>query len=658
MKPATKERLFLWGAAPVLAAVLVLLAVLQYHWSQQVSEATRSQMQSNLHIALMGFRQDLARELSAVCMGVRSAIGDSSRINSTDWSQQFRSWQSTAAHPGLVSHIYVWQNTGDAQLLSLDTTRAQVETVSWPDGFTRLHDRLLEGSAHMDRASVENRPRTRAPAGNGPQMHHFHSPGRSYGRARDMFPVAWVDQSIPALVYPVRPPAGSEDAPRPPTLSWIIIQLDRNTLNKEIFPELTQKYFTRAGRLDYQVAVLENANASGGSSQGTQDVMYSSGAGFGQDSALPVDASVNLFGPPSHRGGTPAVGVEMFTISRPAANERDRAAQTQGDNRVPGLERSLRFEPLVYAAEQGPWELVVRHQDGSLEAVVTKLRRHMLTVSFGALVLLAVTMGMVLIASQRARRLARLQMDFVAGVSHELRTPLAVISSAAENIAHGVVADKAQLVRYGDSILKQTRQLTQLVEQVLVFSATQQKPQRYQLRALDVAEVIEAALENTASVIASGAVSVERRVEPGLPMVAADFAALSQCLQNLITNAVKYGGDSRWVGIRAAAYKENNSVREVTVTIEDKGIGIDPAEMKQVFDPFYRSPAVAGSNIHGTGLGLPLAKTLIEAMRGRLTVESELGKGTSFTVHLPVAEGPYAVGVQTALDNETSAAPG
>jgi two-component system phosphate regulon sensor histidine kinase PhoR len=175
---------------------------------------------------------------------------------------------------------------------------------------------------------------------------------------------------------------------------------------------------------------------------------------------------------------------------------------------------------------------------------------------------------------------------------------------------------------------------------------------------LDVAEIIEAALENTASVITGGAVSVERHVEPGLPAVAADFAALSQCLQNLITNAVKYGGDSRWVGIRATARKENNSVREVTVTIEDKGIGIDPGEMKQIFDPFYRSPAVAGSAIHGTGLGLPLAKTLIEAMRGRLTVESELGKGTSFTVHLPVAEGPYAVGVQTALDNEASAASG
>ncbi len=102
------------------------------------------------------------------------------------------------------------------------------------------------------------------------------------------------------------------------------------------------------------------------------------------------------------------------------------------------------------------------------------MRRRNLMASFGVLGVLAVTMGLILMASQRARRLARLQMDFVAGISHELRTPLAVISSAAENIAHGVVEDKQQLVRYGNTIVKQSRQLTQLVEQVLMFAASQQ----------------------------------------------------------------------------------------------------------------------------------------------------------------------------------------
>jgi len=232
-----------------------------------------------------------------------------------------------------------------------------------------------------------------------------------------------------------------------------------------------------------------------------------------------------------------------------------------------------------------------------------------------------------------------LQMSFVAGVSHELRTPLAVISTAAENIAHGVVADRAQLSRYGSSILKQARQLTHLVEQVLLFASTQQKAGNYPLRPVQVEEVIYAALESTSSLAEAAGLTVERRVEPGLPPVAADFGALSHCLQNLITNAIKYGGSGRWLGIEASVCKENGVIGGVEITVSDKGPGIAVSEIKHIFEPFYRSPSVAGSNVHGTGLGLPLARTIVEAMRGSLTVASEPGKGSSFTIHLTVATG-------------------
>jgi signal transduction histidine kinase len=135
---------------------------------------------------------------------------------------------------------------------------------------------------------------------------------------------------------------------------------------------------------------------------------------------------------------------------------------------------------------------------------------------------------------------------------------------------------------------------------------------------------------------------VERHSEPALPAVAADFGALSQCLQNLITNAVKYGGEKRWLGIRAAAEREGGQVRGVRITVEDQGIGISAQEIKHIFEPFYRSPQVAGSNVHGTGLGLPLARTVIEAMNGSLTVESEPGRGSAFTIHLPLASSSRA----------------
>lgn len=246
-------------------------------------------------------------------------------------------------------------------------------------------------------------------------------------------------------------------------------------------------------------------------------------------------------------------------------------------------------------------------------------------------------------AIQRSRmmgalQLAKLQMDFVASVSHELRTPLAVIFSAAENIADGVVVGKEQVTRYGSVIRNQTKQITELVNEILLFAATREGKSRYQLRSLSVLDAIDSVLRNTAELVQEAGFQVEHHIEPGLPLVRGDYTALSQCLQNLIVNAVKYGGGARWIGIRAYTErgKEGGS-KSVRIDVQDQGIGIAREEMQRVFEPFYRSPAVSTAQIHGSGLGLPLAKSMAEAMGGKLTVESELGVGSVFTLHLPVA---------------------
>lgn len=646
MKSMTKDRLFWWVAVPVLATVLAALAVLQYRWSEQVSAANRAQMQSGLQTSLMGFRLDLARELGAACVELRTAAGDSGSMRPADFNQQFRHWQQTAPHPALVQQVYLWRNSGagDAPLLRLDLDRNQVETASWPQDFGRLQHALQMSSFPNQSVFLSHG------VGGLQRRHAGHTRTRANGRTPDMFFPCLIDQSIPALVYPLRQRGHTVNSAVPPAITWILIQMNPGVLEREIFPELAQKYFRGAAGLDYHVAVL--AGNSG-------RALYSSDSAFAEQNDSSFDASLNLFGPPFRRADPAGSGPQPFAFffrSLPPPGDRPPQAQSD-DRRIAGMDRLIHLEPLQYSAADGFWQIVVKHQRGSVEAAVNGLRWRHLMVSFGVLVLLAVTMAMVLIASQRARRLAALQMNFVAGVSHELRTPLAVISSAAENIAHGVVADQQQLARYSASILKQTRQLTQLVDQVLVFAASQQKLGQYQLHPVDIRQVIDAALENTAGMLAAGRITIERHAEPGLPPVAADFAALSQCLQNLITNAIKYGGDARWMGIRAAARRENGWVREVEITVEDKGIGISSAEIKHIFEPFYRSPAVAGSNVHGTGLGLPLARTVIDAMRGRLTVASAPGKGSSFTIHLAVAAGlhlPEEAAASESIPGETA----
>lgn len=234
-------------------------------------------------------------------------------------------------------------------------------------------------------------------------------------------------------------------------------------------------------------------------------------------------------------------------------------------------------------------------------------------------------------------QMARMQMNFAASVSHELRTPLAVLCSAVDNIADGVVTGKEQFAKYGAVIRNQSRQINGLVNQVILFVSTQGGKGRYTLEPLVVEAVVEVAVTSSAELIRKAGFTLEQQITPGLPRILGDLPALSQCLQNLITNALKYGDQGRWIGIRANL-EGGRDHPEIRISVQDRGKGIDRAELHQIFEPFYRSKSAVAGQIHGTGLGLPIAKTLAEAMGGRISVTSEVGVGSTFTLHLPVAE--------------------
>jgi two-component system, OmpR family, sensor histidine kinase SenX3 len=172
----------------------------------------------------------------------------------------------------------------------------------------------------------------------------------------------------------------------------------------------------------------------------------------------------------------------------------------------------------------------------------------------------------------------------------------------------------------------------------LQFAATRDGVRHYNFCKLAVPEIIEATLAATAGLIRSAEFTVEQNLEPRLPAVAGDLPALSQCLQNLITNAVKYGSKRRWIGIRAATGQRGERGKEIQISVSDRGMGIASSDLPYIFEPFYRSPLATASQIRGTGLGLSLAKGIAEAMNGDLTVSSVPGEGSTFTLHLPFAE--------------------
>jgi signal transduction histidine kinase len=276
----------------------------------------------------------------------------------------------------------------------------------------------------------------------------------------------------------------------------------------------------------------------------------------------------------------------------------------------------------------------VQHASGSLETAVVSARRRNLGLSFGMLLLLSVSVALLAAASRRAHRLAEQQMEFVAGVTHELRTPVAVIRSAAENLSHGIIGNSDRVKRYGAMIESEARRLGEMIESVLQYAGLESGATLGNQAPVAPVEIIDAAID-TAVAAAGGALTVQRDIAPDLPNVVGDAAALRSALQNLIANAVKYGGADRWVGVRAEHLNQRHP--EICITVSDHGAGIPPADLPHIFEPFYRgSDAVAGQ-AHGNGLGLSLVRRIAIAHGGRVAVTSKLNAGTTFTLTLPVA---------------------
>lgn len=401
------------------------------------------------------------------------------------------------------------------------------------------------------------------------------------------YPWTFQDQT-PALIRPVfqlQAPDGNVQL-----RGFLILELDMEFLQQQYVSELVVRHFGELGLTSFHVAVR--------TSKAPYATIYASNANLPLSAAVP-DAQVNLFD---------AVTEE--------ARRRGHA-------------------PLQMAGDGGQWQLVVQDPAGSVDVEVAQWRRRNLAISFGLLGLLAGTTVLLFSVARRAERLAKLQMEFVAGVSHELCTPLAVINSAAENIVDGVVEGPAQVQEYGAMIREQGRRLERLVDEVLLFAAGRFGKSGYELRPTEIAPLLEQTLAGSETMLRDAGFTFEKVIDPQLPLVTADAEALSKCVENLVSNAMKYSGENRWIRLRAG-YSARGASPEVRISVEDKGMGISAADLPHVFEPFFRGQDAREGQIRGVGLGLYLVKRMMEAMGGGISVSSKLSQGSTFTLHLPV----------------------
>jgi signal transduction histidine kinase len=277
--------------------------------------------------------------------------------------------------------------------------------------------------------------------------------------------------------------------------------------------------------------------------------------------------------------------------------------------------------------------LALRYKDLSIEQDVRRWEMGTLTlIGFIDLMLGA---GLFLVYSnvRREAHLSRMKSDFVANVSHELKTPLALIRLFAETLELGRVPTEDKARQYYRVIDKESQRLTQLINNILDFSRIEAGRKEYRFAPTNVGRIVSEVLEAYRFQIEQQGFELDVDVEPDLPEVEADSEALGQALLNLVNNAIKYSRETRSIALAVRGAGDR-----VVISVADRGIGVPKAEQRKIFEKFYRGEASLVHETKGSGLGLSLVEHIMEAHGGSVEIESAPGKGSTFTLVLPVSQ--------------------
>jgi signal transduction histidine kinase/tetratricopeptide (TPR) repeat protein len=230
--------------------------------------------------------------------------------------------------------------------------------------------------------------------------------------------------------------------------------------------------------------------------------------------------------------------------------------------------------------------------------------------------------------------LARMKSDFVSTVSHEFKSPLTSIRQLAEMLQSGRVPSEERRQQYYDVLLEQSERLALLTDNILSLAKIEEGRAEFALETTDVSALLTSVVTSFQERVRHEGFEIELKVQGPIPLVAVDRTALSQAITNLIDNAIKYSGDSRKVLVGAAVEEQT-----LAITVRDFGVGIKKEDIDRVFERFFRGGDELTRTVKGSGLGLTLVKEIVEAHRGKVQVESESGKGSVFSIRLPLEQG-------------------
>lgn len=281
------------------------------------------------------------------------------------------------------------------------------------------------------------------------------------------------------------------------------------------------------------------------------------------------------------------------------------------------------------------WKVVLFDRHGqSIEELAGSERKLYLSLFVGIIVVMSIGIVVTVRAAAHEAELSKLKTDFVSNVSHELKTPLALIRMFGETLESGLVTKEEQRKEFYGIIRRESERLTHLIDNVLDFSKIDAGNKEYQIEETDLVEVVRSTLDAYKFHIRDQGFKVESYLPVEPVEVLIDKDAISQALLNLLSNATKYSANRKYIRVDVTSDGSN-----ALISVEDRGVGIPQDLQTKIFEKFYRVPKEKSLETRGAGLGLTLTKHIIEAHRGMIECKSDAGKGSIFTMRIPVEQG-------------------
>jgi len=302
------------------------------------------------------------------------------------------------------------------------------------------------------------------------------------------------------------------------------------------------------------------------------------------------------------------------------------------------------LQPLIAPERHKPeiWRLRTSYANQTIPAIIAARERPQRALMYMLLAVLAFSVFFIARAAAREVRVAEMKSNFVSSVSHDLKTPLALIQLFAETLELGRLKSTERAHEYYRIINSEARKLTRLINNLLDFSKIEAGLRRYKRGPVNLTDLTRRVLQSLDSQFRHGQYTVTSELADDVPVLI-DAEAAEQALENLLSNAMKYAPDHREINVAVDRVDGYGVVR-----VRDHGIGIPPRLRRKIFRKFYRIQSDAGSGPQGTGLGLAIVDHVMRGHGGFVRVDSEPGRGSTFTLHFPLHLGASA-------DEETDA---